>query len=417
MKYYGGFTNGKASNIDKEIEKIKKNDKNAATIKEFCNSLPIAAEIESNGTKILCLHGFIPKGNDYGWLDDTLRIKKSSEIDIEVKKPLLCNFYSIDGKDTTVTRGSNKVDCICKDTLTKFLNEKGYACIVRGHSHDKFSNRDIFKNGKCYSVYSAVDDYYNCYESNFESSSGILAFDENGIKTHIEYTKDGKRTTDEDFFSNLKEIKEKENAENIPISLNAEDFKKFVNEHKRGSIIFRGTCFGTEEQAEKYKDILCNKGIEEAIRTNTVKFGASRGNSQCFAPDIFRAFCYATRSWSGNIGNVYIAYVLDDDVVNYTSVDKIKAKTSKDIVVCNEPFVFNLEEYNMKIEEFNSNKENKQKKFRISNSEIEMIEFIKNYPDIYKDLVIWIKKCVGRKLTCFTFRNFMSNANNLKYCI
>ena len=85
FKYTGRFTSenyerlANAEMIDKQLK-----ENNSTTIKDFCNSLPIAAEVTNNGKKILCLHGFIPSKGDNSWLN-ILRNNKSSEISSEIK--------------------------------------------------------------------------------------------------------------------------------------------------------------------------------------------------------------------------------------------------------------------------------------------------------------------------------------------
>ena len=199
LKYSGHFTSNNLTKsktvlhsapiIDKVIEQMKKINPNskATTIKDFFSTLPIAAEIEnSKGEKILCLHGFIPKGSNYDWVN-VLRNNKSNEININIKAPLLCNLYTTKSTDTSKNCHSNKVDCICSNTLKKFITKNGYICLVRGHSHNSFENKNIFGDGSCYSIYSAVNDYYNL--KNNSNSSGILKFNKYGIQTYTEYKK------------------------------------------------------------------------------------------------------------------------------------------------------------------------------------------------------------------------------------
>lgn len=199
LKYSGHFTAGylaknktvlhSASIIDETIEKMKKRDPDSkiATIKEFFSTLPVAAEIENDSKeKILCLHGFIPKGNNYSWIN-ILKNSKPNEIDINIKAPLLCNLYTTKSIDTSKNCHSNEIDCICSNTLKKFITKNGYICLVRGHSHNSFENKNIFGDGSCYSIYSAVNDY--CNLKNNSNSSGILIFNKNGIQTHTEYKK------------------------------------------------------------------------------------------------------------------------------------------------------------------------------------------------------------------------------------
>ena len=163
FKYFGQFTFGTYKYLvnAKMIDEKLKEKTNSATIKDFCNSLPIAAEVTNNGKKVLCLHGFIPSDEDYSWLN-TLKNNKSSEISSEIKFPLLCNFYSETSENKTIDRGINMVECVCSDTLKRFLDKNSYKCLVRGHSHNAFSKNNIFGDGSCYSVHSNSADFYKC---------------------------------------------------------------------------------------------------------------------------------------------------------------------------------------------------------------------------------------------------------------
>lgn len=434
IKTFGNFTSTptnnvlhNAQNIDKKIIDMKNagND-NVATIKEFCATLPIAAEVTNDkNEKIFCVHGLIPNGDNYDWIEK-LKQSKSSEIDINLKKSLLCNLYNTenDNIDKKTYKYMTDIDCICKNTVEKFINQCGYKCVVRGHSHDPFSKSDIFHNGSCYSIYSDINDYYNASTSN--STSGILLFGNEGIKTYIEYKSD----SFSEYFSNLRTVtrndndnyndihmaptiqsyKEKfpfNNSDNI-ISLSTEEFKKFIKDHPHGAIAFRGVAFDSEEKAINYNRILCEQGIVKAIETNHNPFGITGRTCQNFASNIYRAFYYSLGIGEENTyNNIYIAYVINDTAIDYK--EKIGATNNSHMIVCKDCFKFNKNEYNEK-------KEWGSKIYRGEN-ELSMNDFIKKFPDIDENFKEWVSNKTSKEFADQLWRNFKRNSQNIFFGI
>ena len=397
FKYFGQFTFGtsKYSVNAKMIDEKLKEKTNSATIKDFCNSLPIAAEVTNNGKKVLCLHGFIPSDEDYSWLN-TLKNNKSSEISSEIKFPLLCNFYSETSENKTIDRGINTVECVCSDTLKKFLNINSYKCLVRGHSHNAFSKNNIFGDGSCYSVHSNPADFYKCGSP--DPTAGILLFDNNGeIKTKIEYTLHNTTDYNDDKLSSLFEVPNrkdevnkfvKENLDNDKhaIAVSPDTFKKIVKDY-RGALIFRGCTFENEEAARGYENILF-ESIEEAISTNHSPRGFGQF-SVYFAYNLYRALKYSLDNTDQQhpIMRIYLAYLLDDTITDYSDDISVAKRTSENIIFCNEPFMFkNIDENGEKI-------------FKGYLSGITIGKFRETYSNLEKMVKEWVTKCIGENNT------------------
>ena len=393
FEYCGNFTSGtndyitSAELIDEKIKEL-----NSTQIKDFCNSLPIAAEITNKNQRVLCLHGFIPSAkNDYTWLD-TLRKEKSSDISSDIKFPLLCNYYSESQQDETKDRGIRKVievDCVCNDTLKKFLENNNYKCLIRGHSHNEFSEKDIFGNGTCYSVHSNPNDFF---KANSESpTAGILLFDNNGeIKTKIEY-KYCNKSYGNSKINNLVEVPSrkdsidetlKENNEKI-IAVSPEKFKKIIKNY-RGALIFRGCYFENEQSAKNYENILFSD-IKKSISTNKSPSGDGI-KYVYFAHNVYRALRYATSAsrTMAPLSRVYLAYHIDDTVNDYSENDSVAKNTNDNLVICNEPF-----ELNRLIE-----------KNDVTNLGNKTFGWFREcYPHIEKNIKTWVKECIGEKAT------------------
>lgn len=425
FKYFGKFTysdytykySANAEMIDEQLKSTT-----STTIKDFCNSLPIAAEVTNNNQKILCLHGFIPSEGDSSWLD-TLRNNKSSEISSEIKFPLLCNFYSETGENKIIEMLFKDVDGVCKDTLKKFLNENKYKCLVRGHSHNVFSNKDIFGDKSCYSVHSNTVDFYKKIP---DSTAGILLFDNDGkIKTKIEYTEGYVNPMHDKRMSNLFEVPDRreevqdfilekeeksgasskisQNEKKSVLSVSPEIFQDIIKNY-RGAFVFRGCRFESEDEAKKCEKIFFID-IEESFESNPKKDSVN-GNYVYFAHNPYRALAYATRYDPPPISRVYLAYNLDDTVNNYCVNESVaRYENDNGIIICNKPFTLNNIEYKEKY---------KKEIIRLGWGRKKFSWFRENHEKVEEDLKKWVTECIGEK-NAETLWSYFSNDIEIEY--